>query len=160
MSSGVSPTKQEEDHGLVECTMKVRIASKRVPTKPDFVSLKDTSTAEIFDRTIETALSNGHVDPECATERLQRLNNATQEAIKALPAKKLNHFTSALSAVTPRSWSKQGQDFTTRCLQQSGALPVVEYLDHAKMIITATSTKWLATLLLPTALETRARFRD
>ena len=72
--------------------MKVRIASKHVPMKPDFTSLKDTLTAEIFDRKIETALSNRHVDPECAKERLQHLNNATQEAIKALPVKKAQSF--------------------------------------------------------------------
>ena len=66
----------------------MRIVAKRAPPKRDFSALKDNTIGTSFDRVISGALSAEQTDPECAEERLQRLNNAMQMAIKTLLTKK------------------------------------------------------------------------
>ena len=76
------------DHGLVECKFKVRIKTPCRIHQPDFTALKNIDVAKKFDDVVSHCLNTKLLDPECADERLSRLNHATQQAVKSLPAKK------------------------------------------------------------------------
>ena len=74
------------DHGLVECKWKAHPkANKRMP-RPDFSALaRDTNIAKNFNDQVNAGLQSYHVDENSASERLQRLRLATQNAAKSLP---------------------------------------------------------------------------
>ena len=77
------------DHGLVECTWKMRLLTTAKKHKPDFNALKNNSDIALkFDSVVREKLSSVDINLECPIERLKRLNDATKEAIKSLPNKK------------------------------------------------------------------------
>ena len=75
------------DHGLVECTWQVRLATKRrtAPT-PDYATLKrDPIVAAAYDAALRHGLATVAVDDGDAAGRLKRLCEATTHAASVLP---------------------------------------------------------------------------
>ena len=77
------------DHGLVECRWKAKLLAPSRKQTPDFARLKDPDIALQFDNVVLQTLDNNPAEnPNCTSDRLKRLNNATKLAIQTLPLKK------------------------------------------------------------------------
>ena len=78
------------DHGLVECTWQVRLATKRrIAPTPDYASLKrDPIVAAASDVALRRGLATVTVEDGDAAGRLRRLCEATTKAASVLPVVK------------------------------------------------------------------------
>ena len=78
------------DHGLVECTWQVRLATKRrIAPTPDYATLKrDPIVAAAYDVALRRGLATVTVEDGDAAGRLRRLCEATTQAASVLPVVK------------------------------------------------------------------------
>ena len=75
------------DHGLVECTWQVRLATKRrIEPTPDYATLKrDPIVAAAYDAALRRGLATVTVEDGDTAGRLRRLCEATAQAASGLP---------------------------------------------------------------------------
>ena len=83
---GVSIRDRRFDHGLIECTWQVRLATKqRIAPTPDYATLKrDPIVAAAYDAALRCGLATVAVDDGDAAGRLRRRCEATTQAASAL----------------------------------------------------------------------------